>query len=581
MKFASDSIKLKSKAQNEDFCFDLETPRGHFFAVLDFGSHDYANLNATLKGKLETIVGSFVSLSRFSAELFLGFLAKEINNFLHNLGEKSGGPELLASGALCLVNGNRLTYFLCGDVQLNVVNNGRLLPLFGTAAGESNAGEPANAAIERLGARNQEAPLTDVVQSFTLQDADLVLVMTHGLQEAFTGRKLADEIAGVGSTDPQMICDALMNSAASAREDRSLVVMSGPYEKYVDPVLADLSKAVAALESKVAALTDDDQSRGSTQIQAAQRIEQQLEVLKDDLRSKAAKIDLLELDERVKNLGKGLLQRSNVDESGETLQAQARRPDMGHEITVGQQSGISLARVALMVLGAALLGSLIGGWMQSGKTTQAAEVWSVKSAGNQITIARLDGEHANVTLDVSEPLNATGEQKFSSFADVKQYIDTITQSTANVAQAQAPGAALPVGNKPSEAVTEVTVKPGDTLKKLAQDYNVPPEKLMSLNPTIQRWPAIRIGQRIVVPAARGTVPTTAASPAPTPSDQPAPLNSSPNTTEVTITPGDSLNRLSTRYNATPDRLRELNPQVTNWAQILPGQKILVPAPPSG
>ncbi len=220
MKFSSDSIKLRSKAHNEDFSFDLETPRGHFFAVLDFGSHDYANLNATLKGKLETIVGSFVSLSRFSAELFLGFLAKEINNFLHNLGEQSGGPDLLASGALCLVNGNRLTYFLCGDVQLNVINNGRLLPLFGPAAGDSGATTNANAGIRQLGARNQEAPLTDVVQSFTLQDADLVLLMTRGLHEVFTGRKLADEIAGVGSTEPKMICEALMKSGASAREDR-------------------------------------------------------------------------------------------------------------------------------------------------------------------------------------------------------------------------------------------------------------------------------------------------------------------------------------------------------------------------
>src|SRR6266550_147754 len=204
MKFSSDSIKLKSKAHNEDFCFDLETPRGHFFAVFDFGPHDYANLNATLKGKLETIVGSFVSLSRFSAELFLGFLAKETNNFLHNLGEQSGGPELLASCALCLVSGNRLTYFLCGDVQLNVVNNGRLLPLYGTAAGESVSATDTKVGIERLGARNQEAPLTDVVQSFTLQDPDLVLVTTNGLQEAFAGRNLATEIAKMGSTDPKV-----------------------------------------------------------------------------------------------------------------------------------------------------------------------------------------------------------------------------------------------------------------------------------------------------------------------------------------------------------------------------------------
>jgi hypothetical protein len=44
MNFSSASVKLKSKLQNEDFYCDLETPRGHFFAVLDFASHDYANL---------------------------------------------------------------------------------------------------------------------------------------------------------------------------------------------------------------------------------------------------------------------------------------------------------------------------------------------------------------------------------------------------------------------------------------------------------------------------------------------------------------------------------------------------------
>ena len=60
MNFSSDSVKHESKTQNEDFSFDLETPRGHFFAVIDFDSHDFANLNATLKGKLENIVNTFV-----------------------------------------------------------------------------------------------------------------------------------------------------------------------------------------------------------------------------------------------------------------------------------------------------------------------------------------------------------------------------------------------------------------------------------------------------------------------------------------------------------------------------------------
>ena len=579
MKFSSDSIKLRSKAQNEDFCFDLETPRGHFFAVLDFGSHDYANLNATLKAKLETIVGSFVSLSRFSAELFLGFLAKEINNFLHNLGEQSGGPELLASGALCLVNGNRLTYFLCGDVQLNVVNNGRLLPLFGTAAGDSGATTGANAGIERLGARNQEAPLTDVVQSFTLQDADLVLLMTRGLHEVFADRKLADEIAGVGSTDPKVICEALMKSGTSAREDRTLVVMGGPYEKYLDPVLADLSKAVAALESRMEALSED-LSKSSNQGPADQRIAQQLEVLRDDLRGKAAKIDLLEIDERVKSLSDRLSQKENI--AGVTTEARSAeshlRSGLAETGAENRRTQKPIMVAALLVLVAALVGSFVGAWMQSRVMKKSAEVWSVKTAGNQITISRLDGEPATVTLNFAQPVNATGEQRFSSFADAKRYIDTIAQndSSASPSTAVTPTAE----NKPAEAATEITVKPGDSLKKLAQQYNVPAEKIMTLNPTITHWPTVRIGQRIFVPALPTTPPRTP-SLVSSPSNQPSPAGLPPNTTEITVGPGDSLNRLAAKYNATPDRLRELNPQVTNWATIIPGQKIVVPALPTG
>lgn len=576
MKFSSDSIKLRSKPHNEDFALDLETPRGHFFALLDFGRHDYANLNATLKGKLETIVGSFVTLSRFSAELFLGFLAKEINNFVHNLGEQSGGPDLLASGALCLVNGNRLTYFLCGgDVQLNVVNNGRVLPLFGTAPGETASAASADPAIEQLGARNREAPLTDVVQSFTLQDADLVLMMTRGLQEAFAGRKLADEIAKIGSSDPKVICDALMKSGDTARDDRSLVVMAGPYEKYLDPVLADLSKAVAALESRMEAL-----EAHSSRSAADSRIAQQLEVLKDDLRGKAAKIDLLELDEKVKNLSTPVAQRANSPGSLVSSDDSVTQSVAGQVDDTARRPAFPIATVALLVLAAALIGSVIGGWMQSRAAKRAPEVWSVRTGGNQITIARLDSDQATVTLNVSQPLNATGEQRFSSFADAKRYIDTISQTAA--AMPSASPLASPSESASPDGVTEVTVNRGDSLRTLAVQYNVSQQKLMSLNPNIRRWSTIRIGQRIRVPAtAVQATPASVASPVPAPPAQDQAVNTSSNTTEIVIAPGDSLNRLSSKYQVTPERLRELNPQVANWATILPGQKIVVPVLPAG
>jgi LysM repeat protein len=410
------------------------------------------------------------------------------------------------------------------------------------------------------------------VQSFTLQDADLVLLMTRGLQDAFAGRKLADEIAKIASSDPKVICDSLMRSADTARDDRSLVVMAGPYEKYLDPVLADLSKAVAALESRMEALNVDP-SRSEVDLRTAQ----QLEVLKDDLRGKAAKIDLLELDEKVKNLSATVAQKASsaaaTSEANESItQSMAARSD-----DTSRRAAVPVAMVALLVLAAALIGSLIGGWIQSRAAKRAPEVWSVKTAGNQVTISRLDAEQATVTLNVSQPLNATGEQRFSSFADAKRYIDTIAQTAATV-PAPSP-LASPSETASPGAVTEVTVNRGDSLRTLAIQYNVPQQKLISLNPNIRRWATIRMGQRILVPAT--AAPTSAASPLPSPPAADQSVNTSSNTTEIIVSPGDSLNRLSSKYKVTPDRLRELNPQVANWATILPGQKIVVPVPPAG
>ena len=183
-------------------------------------------------------------------------------------------------------------------------------------------------------------------------------------------------------------------------------------------------------------------------------------------------------------------------------------------------------------------------------------------------------------MNMAQPMNATGEQRFSSFVDAKRYIDTIAQTAATVPSASP--VSSPVESAPSDLVTEITVKRGDSLRTLAEQYNVPQGRLISLNPTIRRWSTIRIGQRIVVPTAATapvTAPTSVASPFPSPPAPDQPANPPPNTTEVTVVAGDSLNRLSNKYKATPDRLRELNPQVVNWATILPGQKIMVPASP--
>lgn len=550
MNFSSDSVKLKSKPQNEDFYFDIETPRGHFFAVLDFAPHDYANLNATLKGKLETIVGSFVSLSRFSADLFLGFLAKEINNFLHNLGEQSGGPELLCSAALCIVSGNRLNYFLSSDVSMNIVSSGRLLPLNGqrvdasVLGGKKPVAEQAGNQLEQLGAHNQEGPLTDRVQAFTLQDDDVVLIMTRGLVESFEGPQLTNEILSLRSPDPKVISDTLMKASESSLDDRTLVVITGPYERYVDPVLSDLSKAVAALEARVNSLTERDQQERSdgtnrlekaavTEAQLEQRFGQQMEVVKDDLRGKAARIDLLELDEKLKSLNVALaskadtaqvmtLQRdvlklgllaSGVHLPGENETGEAASTSTSSESSATQEAvSVPVAAqqqpgrrplglmAALLISVIAIAAGFFGGWLQSRVAKRNPEVWSVKTAGNQISISRLDagGSQSSVSLNVAQPLKANGEQTFSSFTDVKQYVDTLTSSQTLSEQQSA---ASQQKEEPTPAVTEVAVGPGDTLDRIARRNNITTDRLKELNPQITNWRVLKVGQRVMVPIA--------------------------------------------------------------------------------
>jgi LysM repeat protein/serine/threonine protein phosphatase PrpC len=558
MKFSSDSIKLKSKVQNEDFCFDIETPRGHLFVVLDFAPHDYANLDATLKDKLKTIVGSFVSLSQFSADLFLGFLSKEINNFLHNLGKQSGGPELLCSAALCFVSGNRLSYFVCGDVGLIIISHGRLHLLSGERSAPTVEKSEPQTILDQLGTRSLETPMTELVQAFTLQEADIALIMTQGVDHTLERQELARQVANLPSPDPSLISTSLMKASAAAGDDRTLVVIAGPYERYEDPMLADLSKTVESLEARLTALTQSSEQKNlaaaslqkgaGDSVDPGQRFGEQLEVLKDGLKGKAARIDLLELDEKLKNLSVvlaskadtadvlglqrdvlklgltgnagGPVQQVKDDEPGETAVEPAARKNSDDEVTrtkplpvVAKPSPAAYLAKALLILAIGIAGAFLGGWLQARAARKAPEQWSVRASGNQILISRRDGgvEQGNVTLNVARPLTADGEQTFSSFADVKQYIDTLTSSQPSSETSNLP--AQSGENTPAPGVMEITVKSGDSLKRFAQIYNVPAERLMELNPEITRWPQIRIGQKIVVPAPANS---------PTPPDRPSP-----------------------------------------------------------
>jgi LysM repeat protein len=534
--YSSESVKLEIRPHKEDFYLDVETPRGHFFAVLDFAPHDYVNLTPALKNRLEMIVTSFASTSRFSPNLFLGFLALEINNFLSNLSKQSDSPPILCSAALCLVNGNQLSYFLCGDVLLNIFTGGGLVPLSG--------GESGGEHLEQLGARNSQTTLTNQVKSLTLHDSDTVLIMTQGVGKTFNQKRLAKEVGSLPSSDPKVIRDALLSASAASRNDRTLVVISGPYTRSGEPTLAELSRAVASLETRLNALSDSGPPA--------------------DLSMKAL------------TSGEAISRTDDADAEAATPVQASEQPPPNYRAL-----GVGAALVALVI---ALVGGFAGGWFQSRTPRKSPEVWSVRTSGNQIDIARLDENGpGKVTLSLEQPSKTTGEQRFSSFTDVKQYLDMIsTPSTASnqsnersqAAPTTAGGKAIePTATAPADYVTEYKAKSGDSLMKLAWRHKVSPGRLKELNPNITEWRSIQIGQRIALPS-----PTPANQPASPQGETVASANSATNATEITVGPGDSVMKLARRHNVAPDELRKLNPTITRWPLLRIGERITLPSP---
>jgi LysM repeat protein len=563
MNFASHSVKNKATRQCASFSLDIEMPKGHFFAVLDFTSHDYANLDASLTAKLQTIAGSFTSVSSFSADLFLGFMAKEINNFVHNLAEQSGGPALRCSAALSWLDGNTFSHLLRGDATISV-RNGEHTTQIATVRGA------------KLGSEHFETPVSGEVETSTLKEDDVVFMMTNSVAEVFVALPALNEL------DTEAMAASLLQSAEYASGDGAFVVISGPYAPPLDAVSAnELRSTVAALEARLNALASAGTSGDETTLASVRQIDdkfgQTIAELKEHLSNKPSTLDFLELDEKVKSLGSLLTGKAEnaevLDLRRELMKFDAAAKENAAVVAepqVVQTRSGSLLTSALLLLVLAAGAGFLGSWLSLRRVNNRPEVWSVKTSGSEISLRREDVNSEAVTLSAGHALTA-GEQKFSSFSDAQRYIASVTsmpsaQSSAN----QIPSAAA--SSPAIESTAEITIKPGDSLKKIAKLYNVPEEKVKALNPEIKRWELIQSGQKVVVPSA---LPT--ASPSPTPTANETAATTTPAvSTEVTVGPGDSLNELARRFNTTAARLKELNPQM-NWPRIHVGQKVTVPA----
>lgn len=95
-----------------------------------------------------------------------------------------------------------------------------------------------------------------------------------------------------------------------------------------------------------------------------------------------------------------------------------------------------------------------------------------------------------------------------------------------------------------------TVRPGDTLSKIAGYYSVTISQLLAANPAIKNPALIYVGQKITIPSSKFV--------------------------EYTVKRGDTFYGIAAKYQISVAELKKANPNITNISMIYVGQKILIP-----
>ncbi len=113
--------------------------------------------------------------------------------------------------------------------------------------------------------------------------------------------------------------------------------------------------------------------------------------------------------------------------------------------------------------------------------------------------------------------------------------------------------------------TIYTVRPGDTMFRIANQYNVSLQQLIRANPQVANPNVIYVGQRLCVPAEITPTP-----PSPEPFCQ--------NGTIYIVQRGDSLFTIARKFGVTLQQLIQANPQISNPNIIEVGARVCVPIP---
>ena len=174
--------------------------------------------------------------------------------------------------------------------------------------------------------------------------------MTSGIAGEFDGQTLLDEVLSVGSLEPEIICDSLMEASEVSQEDRTLVVIGGPYEQSAETPLADLHPAVAPLEERLVPADEDAEIAGgalpanmTVDEDRLFELDQKLENLNVVLANKADAAELLGLQSEVLKLGVLAKEKNDTEVDRDTPalspQASAGKRWPAHPVVGGLLSG--------------------------------------------------------------------------------------------------------------------------------------------------------------------------------------------------------------------------------------------------
>ncbi len=123
---------------------------------------------------------------------------------------------------------------------------------------------------------------------------------------------------------------------------------------------------------------------------------------------------------------------------------------------------------------------------------------------------------------------------------------------------------LPGARRAGSAGSSVTVRPGDTLSTIAEANGVSLTRLMQAN-GISNPNLVITGQRLVIPGSRNTAA------APTPKPLP--------TARYTVKSGDTLSEIASRFGTSTERLIQIN-RISNPNLVVAGTQLAIPGRPT-